>query len=152
MDTCNSRTQQRKGKTAMEPAQSNLVITPSPPLIGQKRSQTFVKDSSFMSQTSSSRKNQGREWGVFNFPDTLAISTPFDVLMLFIGSRQRWALIWGSIRIENSDIDKAFLWLTTPKTIHHNIQTNTILSIRSSERAVPALRVGKVGSCLGPRG
>ena len=43
-------------------------------------------------------------------------------------------LIGGSIRVEDPAINKASLRLTTPETIHCNIQTSILLSVRSSKR------------------
>jgi len=46
---------------------------------------------------------------MFHLPDPLAISTAFDIFVLSVSSRERGTLIGGSIRIENPDIQKAFL-------------------------------------------
>jgi len=71
---------------------------------------------------------------MFNLLDPLTISTTLDVFMLLVSGRKKRTLIGGSIRVEDPDINKASLRLTTPETIHCNIQTSTLLSVRSSKR------------------
>ena len=75
--------------------------------------------------------------GVNEACSTSLISTVFDIFMLSVSSREQGTLIGGSIRIKNPGIHKAFLWLTTPKAIHSNIQMSTILSMRGYSSRLP---------------